>query len=209
MQETWIRSLGQEDHWRGEWLPTLIFLPGESHRQRSLEVYSLWGRRVRCYWATNTTTLLGKGASQVVLVVKIPPANAGDIRDADLILGLGRTLEKEMAPHSSILAWRIPWTGEPGRLQSIVSHRVSHDWSNLVCTHALVVEFDSSHFQEREARNRNPFGIFREQFPLTAGHREKLWFPNQFSTAKKNLCPPANRWAPSDNSTGASQVAQC
>ena len=44
-------------------------------------------------------------------MVKIPPANAGDIRDADLILGLGRTLEKEMAPHSSILAWRIPWTG--------------------------------------------------------------------------------------------------
>ena len=124
-------------------------------------------------------------------------------------LGREGPLERGMATNSRTLAWIIPWTGEPGRLQSIVSHRVSHDWSNLVCTHALVVEFDSSHFQEREARNRNPFGIFREQFPLTAGHREKLWFPNQFSTAKKNLCPPANRWAPSDNSTGASQVAQC
>ena len=96
-----------------------------------------------------------------------------------------------MTTHSIILAWRIPRTGEPGRLKSIGSHRISHDWSNLACTHALVVEFDpSSHFQEREARNRNPFGIFREQFPPTAGHTKELWFPNQFSTAKKNLCPP-------------------
>ena len=36
-------------------------------------------------------------------------------------------LEKEMATHSSILAWRIPWTEEPGRLQSTVSLRVGHD----------------------------------------------------------------------------------
>ena len=40
-------------------------------------------------------------------------------------------LEKEMATHSSILAWRIPGTGEPGRLPSIGSHKVRHDWSNL------------------------------------------------------------------------------
>ena len=38
-----------------------------------------------------------------------------------------------MATHSSILAWRIPWTEEPGRLQSIWSQRVGHDWSNLTC----------------------------------------------------------------------------
>ena len=37
------------------------------------------------------------------------------------------TLEKEMATHSSILAWRIPWTEEPGRLQSMGSQRVGHD----------------------------------------------------------------------------------
>ena len=44
-------------------------------------------------------------------VVKNPPANAGDV---GLTPGLGRSLEKEMAHHSSILAWRIPWTEEPG-----------------------------------------------------------------------------------------------
>ena len=36
-------------------------------------------------------------------------------------------LEKEMATHSSVLAWRIPWMGEPGELPSVGSHRVGHD----------------------------------------------------------------------------------
>ena len=40
-------------------------------------------------------------------------------------------LEKEMATHSSVLAWRIPGTGEPGGLPSTGSHRVGHDWSDL------------------------------------------------------------------------------
>ena len=40
-------------------------------------------------------------------------------------------LEKEMAPHSSVLAWRIPGTREPGGLPSMGSHRVGHDWSDL------------------------------------------------------------------------------
>ena len=40
-------------------------------------------------------------------------------------------LEKEMATHSSVLAWRIPGTGEPGWLPSMGSHRVGHDWSDL------------------------------------------------------------------------------
>ena len=42
-------------------------------------------------------------------------------------LGEEDPLEKEMAPHSSTLAWKIPWTEEPGRLQSMGSHRVRHD----------------------------------------------------------------------------------
>ena len=44
-------------------------------------------------------------------------------------LGGEDPLEKEMAPHSSILAWRIPWTEEPGRLQSMGLQRVRHDWA--------------------------------------------------------------------------------
>ena len=42
-------------------------------------------------------------------------------------LGWEDLLEKEMAPHSSILAWKIPWTEEPGRLQSMGLQRVGHD----------------------------------------------------------------------------------
>ena len=57
-------------------------------------------------------------ASQVVLVIKNLSAYAGDKRDMGSIPGLGRSLEKKMATHSSILALRIPWTEEPGGLQS-------------------------------------------------------------------------------------------
>ena len=47
-------------------------------------------------------------------------------------------LEKEMATHSSVLAWRVPGTGEPGGLPSMGSHRVGHDWSDLAAA-ALAV----------------------------------------------------------------------
>ena len=55
-------------------------------------------------------------------MVKNAPANAGDIRDVCLIPE--DPLEEGMATHSSVLAWRIPWTEEPGRLRSMGSRRV-------------------------------------------------------------------------------------
>ena len=57
-------------------------------------------------------------------MVKNKPTNAGDVRNAGSILGQEDPLEDGMAIHSSILAWRILWTEEPGRLQSIGSQRV-------------------------------------------------------------------------------------
>ena len=48
-------------------------------------------------------------------------------------------LEKEMATHSSVLAWRIPGTGEPGGLPSVGSHRVGHDWSDLAAAAATSI----------------------------------------------------------------------
>ena len=47
-------------------------------------------------------------------MVKNPPANAGDVRDPGSVPGLGRSPGEEMATHSSILAWEIPWREEPG-----------------------------------------------------------------------------------------------
>ena len=63
----------------------------------------------------------------LVRVVKHRPANAGDIRDTYSIPGLWIPLEEGMATHSSILAWRIPWTEELGGLQSIGSQQVGPD----------------------------------------------------------------------------------
>ena len=59
--------------------------------------------------------------SQVVLVVKNLPANAGEMGDAGSIPRSGRSLEEGMATHFNVLAWRIPWTEEPGGLQSMGS----------------------------------------------------------------------------------------
>ena len=48
-------------------------------------------------------------------------------------LGQEDPLEEGIATHSSILAWKIPWTEEPSSLQSIASQRVRHDWSTHTC----------------------------------------------------------------------------
>ena len=64
-------------------------------------------------------------ASLVAQMVKRLPA----MRKTRIqFLGRQDPLEKEMAIHSSILAWKIPWTEEPDRLQSMGSQRVGHDW---------------------------------------------------------------------------------
>ena len=56
-------------------------------------------------------------------MVKNLPANARDMGS----LGQEDPLEKEIAAHSSVLAWEIPWTEEPGGIQSMGSQRVGHD----------------------------------------------------------------------------------
>ena len=51
-------------------------------------------------------------------------------------------LGKEMATHSSVLAWRIPGTGEPGGLPSMGSHRIGHDWSDLAAAVAAAEQYE-------------------------------------------------------------------
>ena len=65
-------------------------------------------------------------------VVKNLPDSVRDVGGTGSILRLGRSLEDEMATHSSILAWRIPWTEEPDGLQSTGLQKVKCD---SVCTH--------------------------------------------------------------------------
>ena len=59
-------------------------------------------------------------------------ASAWDVGDLGLIPGFGRSPEEEMAPHSSTLAWRIPWREEPGRLQSMGLQRIGHYWTTSI-----------------------------------------------------------------------------
>ena len=63
----------------------------------------------------------------MTLGVKNPSASAGDVRDMGSIPGLGRSPGGGNTTHSGILAWKIPWTEEPGGLQSMGSHRAGHD----------------------------------------------------------------------------------
>ena len=62
----------------------------------------------------------------MALLVRNLPANAEDIRDVGSTPGSEDPLEKGMATHPSIVAWRIPWTAEPGGLQFIGLQRVGH-----------------------------------------------------------------------------------
>ena len=80
--------------------------------------------------------------SQLVLVIKNPSANAGDMRDEVSRPGSGISTGGGMTAHSSILAWRISWTEEPGGLQSTWLQRVGHDWA----TELNWTELKLSHF---------------------------------------------------------------
>ena len=62
-----------------------------------------------------------------LVVIKNLPTNAGDENDMGRSLDQEDLLEEDIATHSSTLAWRIPWTEEPGGLHSIGLQRVGHD----------------------------------------------------------------------------------
>ena len=68
-------------------------------------------------------------------------------------------LEKELATHSSVLAWRIPGTGEPGGLPSMGSHRVGHDWSDLAA--AASYRAFSLHNYHKGSVNYKSFLLFK------------------------------------------------
>ena len=100
------QTTAQLHSWRRQWHPTPVLLPGKSHGQRSLVGCRPWGHE-----ESDTTEWLHFHFHFHVL-------------------------EKEMATHSSVLAWRIPGMGEPGGPPSMGSHRVGHDWSDLAAAAA-------------------------------------------------------------------------
>ena len=98
-------------YWRRQWHPIPVLLTGKSHG---------W----RAWWAV------------------VHEVAKSQTRLSDFIFTFHfHALEKEMATHSSVLAWRIPGTGEPGGLPSMGSHRVRYDWSDLAAAAALYCIF--------------------------------------------------------------------
>ena len=97
-----IRSEIATRFWRRKWQPTPVLLPGKSHGWRSLVGYTVHGIAKSQTWLSDFTFTFHFHA-----------------------------LEKEMAAHSSVLAWRILGTEDPGGLPSMESHRVGHDWSDF------------------------------------------------------------------------------
>ena len=95
-------------------------MQGEFLVEKNLAGNSSWGCKESDM--TEQLTLMFRRVSQVALVVKKLPANAGEVRS----LGREDHLEEGKATHSSILAWRIPWREEPGGLQSIGLQGIRH-----------------------------------------------------------------------------------
>ena len=122
-------------HCRRKWQPTPVFLPGESQGRGSLVGCRLWGRmesdmaeatqQQQCLnsWLSYSWTSLWLSGKESI-------CSAGGLGS---ISGSKRSLEKGMATHSSILAWRIPWTEEPSGLQSM--SRPESDTTKRLSTH--------------------------------------------------------------------------
>ena len=128
---------------RRRWHPTPVLLPGKSHGWRSLVGCSPCG-----------------------------------LEELDMTERLHfqfhfHALEKEMATHSSVLAWRIPGTEEPGGLPSMGSHRVGHDWSDLAAA-AVAATLFSRNSKEKfiKTQCQPTFQLYKES---VSGEEWKLF----------------------------------
>ena len=161
MQETQVRKI----LWRRKWQPTPVLFPGKSHGWQILAGYSLWGLK-ELDTTERLHLTLPNGIEKLNKLIFLPPHGErngtplqysclenpmdggawkaavhgvaeGRIPVSDFTLSSHfHALEKEMATHSSVLAWRIPGTGEPSGLPSTGSHRVGHDWHDLAAAYS-------------------------------------------------------------------------
>ena len=82
-------------------------------------------------------------------------------------------LEKEMATHSSVLAWRIAGTGEPGGLLSTGSHRIGHDWSDLAATNSKSICLKCTDFKPCIYNCNHHHNQFLKRFVATLQKKKK------------------------------------
>ena len=117
-------------------------------------------------------------------------------RGNSVIAASAAHMEKEMATHSSILAWRIPWTEESGGLQSVGSKRVGHDWATK---HALLI---SNFLQELSKVSVLPFLLLHDRsqhlaisiqmviFRTLANSLSKVVIPREVAQSCPTPCDP-------------------
>ena len=159
--------------WRRERLPTPVSWPGEFHG-----LFSPWG----CKESDTTEQLsfnfiLSSWASLVAQMVKnLPSMQEIQVQS----LGWENHLEKEMSTHSNILAWRIPWTEEPGGLQAMGSQWVGHNTTERLILSFILSQWTNIHTNPSDVTNLTIIS-----FPLCdSGVLIKLLFSYQV----RNLC---------------------
>ena len=127
----------------------------------------------------------------MVLVIKNLPANAGDIRTRVRTQGQGDSLEEEMATHSSILDWKIPWTEQSDGLQSLGSQRVGHNWAH---THTKEPVNNCTHSVSKH-KETTPMELILDQ-----------WEKNIGDNLSSSLLPEELSWYPVDHVTSSTTV---
>ena len=133
---TWVWVNSGSWWWTGR--PGVLWFMG-SQRFRNWTELNWGGIYRRRQWQPTPVLLPGKSHGRGSLVASVHGITKSRIRLSDLTFTFHfHALEKEMATHSSVLAWWIPGTGELGGLPSMGSHRVGHYWSNLAAATAAV-----------------------------------------------------------------------
>ena len=120
--------------WSKYWSFSFSIIPSKEFPGMISAPYLIHRRR---QWQPTPVLLPGKSHGQRSLV-GCSPWGRNRTRLSDFTFTFHfHALGREMATHSSVFPWRIPWTGEPGGLPSMGSHRVGHNWSDLAAAYLI------------------------------------------------------------------------
>ena len=140
------------DHWRIWWLLMPMAQPTiREERERSLSLYYIPSSLLVLYVIIPSMAPHSSTFAWCAAVYGVAQSQTR-LSDFTFIFHF-HALEKEMATHSSVLAWRIPRTVEPGGLPSMGSHRVGHDWSDAAAAAAFIHSFSKHLWKPKISRH--------------------------------------------------------
>ena len=131
---TWLKQLSTHTHTHLQ-SPFTCLNFSNYYFSNILFIYVDGFLSAQLFFDVETFSISMSRAPQVAPVVKNLPANAGETRNTSLIPGSGRCPGGGCGNPLQYLAWKIPWTEEPGKLQALRLQRIRHDWSNNRHTH--------------------------------------------------------------------------